>query len=208
MSRTIGTGHSSPLGGSVSASHLTGSQVERHPQRQTRLSALGLVPVGVGDHDSARHGTPAPPPAEWKWLSASRRHDPAPADVDHASRSRLVRSHLGIRLHGQDPGAAHGHRPRPRRRVIQNGDHVAVDENRLGGPDAPGPRREADGRQTARQHRNEVDKLTSPTSRDLRPPSATRRPAASQRPIEAAAGCRGPAGKIEHSMSVSSSLQG
>ena len=97
--------------------------VEVAPQRQALLGELRLVPVGVRDHDStgcgfahrpcdgrqhlgerARAGQvqprPAPPrPAARRAevVVGQPRHDRAPAEVDHARRSRLVHTHLGIR---------------------------------------------------------------------------------------------------------------
>ena len=171
--------------------------VEVAPQRQALLGELRLVPVGVGDHDSAGCGLahrrrdgrqhlgqraragqvhPRPAAARVEVVVGQPRHDRAPAEVDHARRSRLVRTHLGIRPHRQDPAVGDGDRPRPRLRVI-HGDDVAVDENRVGGPRRLGPRREADGRQTARQapeqgrhaHRS-TPRYPPPVGLELAPP--------------------------------------
>ena len=186
--------------------------VEVAPQRQALLGELRLVPVGVGDHDSAGCGLahrrrdgrqhlgqraragqvhPRPAAARVEVVVGQPRHDRAPAEVDHARRSRLVRTHLGIRPHRQDPAVGDGDRPRPRLRVI-HGDDVAVDENRVGGPRARGCASSTvmtlpltrivsagrgawdhDARPTAARqhvkHRNKVDMLIGPLLDTLRP---------------------------------------
>ena len=95
--------------------------VEVAPQRQALLGELRLVPVGVREHDSAGCGLahrrrdgrqhpgeraragqvhPRAAAGRVEVVVGQPRHHRAPAEVDHARRSRFVRTYLGSRLSG------------------------------------------------------------------------------------------------------------